>query len=284
MSALRAPARHLPIAANSPAARRYLLARRHALPRQDLVIPVSGRWAHEQLIQLGAAIESTLWCPGDGVDDRLGAVADLVLARADATFQISERTLARLQPGAEAPGLLSLARIPLWREDVLLNSARVLLVADGIEYAGNLGALLRTVDASGADGLLMTSPVARRTHPSVFSASRGTVLTTPVVEYDDAVVAREALVDNGFHILVADPESASDYRDVGYAGDRIAIVVGSEGEGVSAAWREPALERIAISMRGRADSLNVAAAAAILLFHAYSSRLDEFGLDIDAAR
>ena len=271
MSSLCAPPRPVSVAANSPAARRFLLARRNALSRNDLVIPVSGLWAHEQVLRLGGAIELTLWCPGESaatVDDRLSAVFEQVCARSGATYQISERTLARLQPGATAPGLLSLARLPVWRPADLLPSARLLLVADGIEYAGNLGTLLRTVDASGADGLVMTGPVARRTHPSVFSASRGTVLTTPVVEYDDAAAARAALADNGFRILVADPNTAADYRATTYDDERIAIVVGSEGEGVSDAWRVPSLKRISIPMQGRADSLNVAAAAAILLFHA----------------
>lgn len=270
MSPLRTPVRLTPIAANHPAVRRHLLARRAALPRTDMVVPVSGWWAHRELLNLGATIESFLFCPSAGSPPPEPALADLVdalVARAEASYAISERTLARLHAGTTAPGLVSLARVPCWSPtQVLGGSTRLLLVADGIEYAGNLGTLLRTVDACGADGLVLTQPIARLTHPMVFNASRGTVLTTPSVTYANASTARTALETAGFRILVADPAVASDYREVRYDDRPTAIVVGSEGNGVSAAWRGGSVEAVAISMRGRADSLNVAAAAAILLF------------------
>ena len=260
-----------PIAAQHPSARRYLLARRTMLPRDERVIPVSGLWAHRQLLRLEASTEVFLWCPGRDVPSG-GQVSEVVAAMVDASatsYVISERTLARLQPVARAPGLLSLAEVPSWSLRTLLNPlVRLVLVADGIEYAGNLGSLVRTVDASGAGALVLTNPVARLTHPTVFSASRGTVLTTPIVECADAAQARAALEAAGFRVLVADPDAARDYREVAYGDQRTAIVVGSEGDGVSQEWRRGGTERISICMRGRADSLNVASAAAILLFDA----------------
>src|SRR4029078_1462482 len=83
-----------------------------------------------------------------------------------------------------APALLSVVRLPMWTPaEVLRPDARLLLVADGIEYAGNLAALVRTADAAGADGLVLTNATCRLTHPKVFEASRGTVLTLPTGEY-----------------------------------------------------------------------------------------------------
>jgi TrmH family RNA methyltransferase len=259
-----------PVAASHPAARRYLLARRHMLPRTDSVIAIAGMWAHQQALRLGASIQIFLWCPGTGgADESVSSVVDGVLAAADASYEISERTLARLQPEARPPGLVSVVRIPTWAPtDVLSEKGGIVLVADGIEYAGNLGALLRTVDASGARGLVLTNPVARLTHPSIFSASRGTVLTTPTMTFPSVAQARRALEHAGFHIVVADPEAAVDYRMVRYSGRPTAIVVGAEGAGVCDAWRDAATQRVSISMRGKADSLNVATAAAVLLFEA----------------
>jgi TrmH family RNA methyltransferase len=77
----------------------------------------------------------------------------------------------------------------------------------------------------------------------------------------------------GFTAYVADPAGATPYRAAGLGSGRTAVVVGSEGDGVSEEWRE-GLTRIAIPMRGRADSLNVAASAAVLLFEARAT-LDE---------
>ncbi len=265
-----AVSRFRPVAASHPDARRYQAARRNLLPRHDSVIAVSGLWAHRQALRLGADIETFLWCAGAGdVEESVSSLVDAALSVADTSYEISERTLARLHPGASAPGLLSVVRIPTWAAaDVLGAGGGIVLVADGIEYAGNLGALLRTVDASGAAALVITNPVARLTHPSIFSASRGTVLTTPTLEFASVREARSALAAAGYGIVVADPDATGDYRNLAYGSTRTAIVVGAEGAGVCAEWRDVAAQRVSISMHGRADSLNVATAAAVLLFAA----------------
>ncbi len=241
------------IGPSHPAARLYSRARRNLLPREDRLVAVAGRWQHHLLRRLGIEPEVTLRC-GSGDP---------------ATYEISERTLARLHPGLSAPALLSVVRLPAWRpDDVLRPDARLVLVADGIEYAGNLGTLVRTADAAGADGLVLTNATCRLTHPKVFEASRGTVLTLPTLSYGTVAEARRDLAAAGFTAYVADPAAATPYLDVDYTHQKVAVVVGSEGEGVAAAWRTPDLTRVSIPMRGRADSLNVAASASVLLFDA----------------
>lgn len=192
---------------------------------------------------------------------------------ADASYLISERTLRRLHPGLTPPAMLSVVRLPTWNDSALSSSTTgLLLVADGIQYAGNLGTLIRTVDACGADGLLLTNPVARLTNPKVFVASRGTVLSTPVRECQSVEEALGTLRAAGFVVYVADPAAVNPYREIPYGSTRLAVVVGSEGDGVSPGWQDRGHNRVAIPMLGRADSLNVAASAAILLYEARSQR------------
>jgi TrmH family RNA methyltransferase len=192
----------------------------------------------------------------------------VVSARAHRAFRISERTLVRIQPDAQAPALLSVVRLPTWDPPaVLTGDARLVLVADGIEYAGNLGTLVRTADACAADALVLTRATARVTHPKAFAASRGMVLTTPVLTYPSIAAARSGLTEAGFTTYVADPGGAMPYRSAGLGRGRTAVVVGSEGDGVSDEWRR-GLPNVAIPMLGRADSLNVAVSAAVLLFEA----------------
>jgi TrmH family RNA methyltransferase len=260
---------NLPIAGSShDDVRRYSRARRNALPRDDHVTAVEGGWAHEVVLRSDAVVEVALWCPGDRAHPQLESTAARVVSRATRAYQVSPRVLARIQPGASAPALLSVVRLP--RCDpaaVLTGSARLVLVADGIEYAGNLGTLVRTVDACAADALVLTRASARVTHPKVFSASRGMVLTTPVLTFGSVVEARGCLAAAGFTAYVADPTGTTPYRAAGLGSGPTAVVVGSEGSGVSDEWRE-GLTRVAIPMRGRADSLNVAVSAAVLLFEA----------------
>jgi TrmH family RNA methyltransferase len=256
-----------PAGASHDDVRRYSRARRNALPRTDHITAVSGGWAHEVVLAGAAPVEVALWCPGDRPHPELEATAGRVVARARRAHRISERILARLQPDASAPALLSVVQLPRCAPDeVLTCAARLVLVADGIEYAGNLGTLVRTADACAA-ALVLTRATARVTHPKVFAASRGTVLTTPVLTFDTIAEARRRLVDAGFTAYVADPAGATPYRAAGLGTGPTAVVVGSEGDGVSDEWRV-GLTRVAIPMRGRADSLNVAASAAVLLFEA----------------
>jgi RNA methyltransferase, TrmH family len=262
-------ARLVPVGPAHPDVRRYSRARRNLLPRDERVVAVAGTWAMERLLRSGAAVETALWCVADAPPSQpLGGMPAEVAARARRAFRISERTLARIHPGIVAPTMVAVARLPEWRPaDVLTRGPGLVLVADGIEYAGNLGTLVRTADASGADAVVLTGCVARVTHPKTFVASRGTVLTLPVLEYASVGLARADLVAAGFTACVADPAAATPYRLAGLGDGPTAVVVGSEGEGVSAQWRE-GLPHVSIPMLGTADSLNVAASAAVLMFEA----------------
>jgi TrmH family RNA methyltransferase len=263
-----------PVGAAHDDVRRYSRARRNVLPRADHVTAVAGGWAHEVVLRSEAPVEVVLWCPGERRHPGLEATAAAIAARTTRAFRISERTLGRLQPDASAPALLSVVRLPRWEpQRVLTGDAGLVLVADGIEYAGNLGTLVRTADACAADALLLTRATARVTHPKAFAASRGMVLTTPVLTYPSIARARSDLAAAGFTAYVADPAGATSYRSAGLGHGRTAVVVGSEGDGVGEEWRH-GLTRVSIPMLGRADSLNVAASAAVLLFEARAA-LDE---------
>lgn len=256
-----------PAGAAHDVVRRYSRARRNLLPRDEHVTAVAGGWAHEVVLRSDSAVEAVLWCPGERRHPTLELTAAAVAARACRSVRVSERTLARIHPGLAAPALLSVVRLPRWPVRLDPHRAGLVLVADGIEYAGNLGTLVRTADACAVDALVLTRATARVTHPKVFAASRGTVLTTPVVEYADVPSARAALEAAGFTTYVADPAGATPYRHAGLGSGPTAVVVGSEGDGVAEEWRD-GLTRVSIPMRGRADSLNVATSAAVLLFEA----------------
>ncbi len=255
--------------------RHYSRARRNLLPRADDVTAVAGAWAHEVVLESGAPVETLLWCPGERRHPTLEATAARLAGSAGRSFRISERTLARIHPGLSAPALVSVVRLPRRPASLRAGRAGLVLVADGIEYAGNLGTLIRTADACAVDALVLTGATARVTHPKTFVASRGTVLTTPVLEYGDVASARADLAAAGFTTYVADPAGATPYRSAGLGSGPTAVVVGSEGDGVAEGWRT-GLMRVSIPMRGRADSLNVAASAAVLLYEA-RARSEEGG-------
>ncbi|MGW6278784.1 TrmH family RNA methyltransferase [Kribbella sp. NPDC055071] len=249
-----------PIGAQHPRVRDLLSVRKDGSSGR---IMVEGSWEHDRLLATPTTIDAFFWCPEAGQTD-IRSIAD----RAAEVYRISAKLLARLSRKTRPDGLISIARLPVWTPQAFsFGNESLVLVADGVEYAGNLGTLIRTVDAAKADCLILTSRRAKPSHPSVYSASRGTVLSTPVLEFDDIASAAAWLRDHGFGVHLADPAATGSYRVPAYDGPT-AFVVGSEGAGLSREWHEQGFGAVSIPMLGQADSLNVALSAGILLFEA----------------
>lgn len=144
------------------------------------------------------------------------------------------------------------------------------LVSQGVEKPGNLGAMLRTADAAGADAVIAADPVTDWGNPNVVRASKGTVFAMPVASATTGEVL-DWLRANDVRLVVTTPETDLLHTDVDYTG-RVAVAVGSEKHGADDVLLEAATHRVRIPMRGRANSLNVAAAAAIVLYEAVRQR------------
>jgi RNA methyltransferase, TrmH family len=256
-----------------PQVRLALATARNSASAPPRSIVVEGAWAHEMLIASGTKADAFLWCPVAARTTRARACADRMRATASRTYEISEKVLARLSDRERPDGLVSLVQLPRWDPGAWeFGESALVLVVDGIEYAGNLGTLIRTADACRADCLILVNRRVRLTHRRVFGASRGTVLSMPVLEFADGPEVAAWLDEHGFEVVLADPRATRTYRDCGYRGPRTAVVVGSEGRGPSAVWSERHVTPVSIPMLGDADSLNVAASAAILLFEARARR------------
>lgn len=147
-----------------------------------------------------------------------------------------------------------------------LAGVSLVLVAEGMEKPGNIGAMMRTADAAGA-GVLLASAVADVFNPNVIRASQGALFTVPVA-VADAAEARSWLEER-IAVVVATPQASGPYWDFDLSGPT-AIVVGAEHEGISPVWDD--LPAVRIPMVGAADSLNASVAAAVLLFEAVRQR------------
>src|SRR6202046_2674675 len=233
--------------------------------RQLLV--AEGLWAHRVLVGLDAAVEMFLWCPEAAYSAEAQSLGTPVAARARCAYRIAPAILDRLCERERPDGMLSLVRLPAWDAgEVELNADALVLVADALEIPGNLGTLLRTLDACGGDCLIVTNRRTRLNHPRVFRGSRGMNLRVPVIEFDDPAAAATWLRERGFGILLATVRpGATPYLQASYW-HRTAVVVGNERTGIAQPWFEPASGEITIPMLGRADSLNVAVSASILMY------------------
>ncbi len=144
------------------------------------------------------------------------------------------------------------------------------LITEGIEKPGNFGAMLRTADACGVQGVISLGGKTDLFNPNVVRASKGSIFTVPIAAADNQQVY-EWLEEQNITIVAADPHDAKPYWEVSYRRP-CAIVVGSEDQGLSEFWKKNAHELVTIPMVGTVNSLNVALSAGLLLYEAIRQR------------
>jgi tRNA G18 (ribose-2'-O)-methylase SpoU len=145
----------------------------------------------------------------------------------------------------------------------LLVGARRVVVCEDLVDTTNLGLVLRSAAALGWDGALLTPRCADPLYRRAIRTSMGAVFTLPwtrIHHRDGPGLLR----DEGLALVALSPDGETSLDDL-EAPERLAIVLGTEGAGVSTRWRDAAAHRVKIPMGGGVDSLNVAAAAAIAL-------------------
>lgn len=142
----------------------------------------------------------------------------------------------------------------------------VVVVLDGVTDPQNVGAIARTAEASGAAALVARRRRGTGVTPAAMKASAGALLHLPVAEVHNIARAVGRLKRAGFWAIGLEADAGTAIDDASHPGGRVALVLGSEGEGLSRLVRESCDELVSIPLAGRVASLNVSAAAAVALF------------------
>lgn len=201
-------------------------------------------------------------------DDPAGVVS---AAGGGREFRLSSAAFAKAAYREHPDGWLAVVDAPgCPLAELTVPDGALLLVAEGVEKPGNLGAMLRTAEAAGVHAVLAADPSTDWGNPNVIRASKGTVFAVPVAAATTTATV-EWLRDRGIAILVATPDAEDALGEVPMTG-ALAVVVGAEHQGVGAGWREAADQLVRIPMAGRVNSLNVATSAAVVLFEAVRQR------------
>ncbi len=153
---------------------------------------------------------------------------------------------------------------------ISLSENPLVIVLEGVEKPGNLGAVLRSADAAGADAVIICDPLTDIYNPNLIRASIGAVFSRQVAaaSSEDTIAW---LKSKHIQILTAQLQDSSLYYDRDMTGPT-AIVMGTESTGLTDVWREAADAHIRIPMLGQLDSLNVSVSSAILVFEAVRQR------------
>lgn len=150
------------------------------------------------------------------------------------------------------------------------NENPLILIAEGVEKPGNIGALLRTADAANVDAVFIANPKSDVYNANIIRSSVGCVFTNQIaIGTSEEIIA--FLEKEKIHIFATTLQNSNEYHKEIYTKPS-AIVVGTEATGLSEIWRTKATQNINIPMQGKIDSMNVSVAAAIVIFEAKRQR------------
>jgi len=236
----------------------------------------SGRFLVEGAREIRHALEAGLapesvFVPEDGAGGREGSRLLEDAERAGARIHpVTAAVFAKLALREGAGGLVAVFPVPEPSPERLrLPADALVLAAVGLEKPGNVGALLRSADAFGADAFVVEGGT-DLWNPNVVRASLGCLFTVPT-----AAVPAGGLLGwlrgRGLSIVAATPEGSVLPRDADLRGP-VAIVLGREDAGLDPGLLAAADVRVRVPMRGRADSLNVSVTAGVLLYEADRQR------------
>lgn len=237
---------------------------------------IEGRRELARALAAGVVVDEVLVCPdlpggepGEGAD---GLPAAARAAGAVVT-DVAAGVFARLSYREGPDGVLGIARtFDTGLARIEPGADPLVLVVAALEKPGNLGAILRSASAAGAAAVVVADPVTDVFNPNVVRASQGALFGVPVAVGDTAEVLAW-LRQHRLPVYAAGPGGTQPYWRLPLAGPA-ALVVGSEHRGLPPDWIDAADEQVVIPMPGSGgvDSLNAAAAAAVLLFDAVRQR------------
>jgi TrmH family RNA methyltransferase len=235
--------------------------------RQRQLFTIEGRREISLALQAGYPVGNLFFCEEmiDASEVRQLGVAEKNL------FPVSRAVFEKLAVREGSGGVLAVAAMqPKTLAQLALPALPLILVLEGVEKPGNLGAMLRTADAAGVDAVICCDTQTDLYNPNVIRASIGCVFTTPVAiaAAADALqwLNRHKISIYATHLAASQPYHLADFRKPS------AIVMGSEATGLSDAWLTETTQRIIIPMRGKIDSMNVSTAAAVVVFEAMRQR------------
>ena len=151
------------------------------------------------------------------------------------------------------------------------DTLATVLILDGLEDPHNLGSIIRTADASGVDGIIIPKRRSVALTQTVIKASTGAIQHVPIMRVTNLAQTIESLKEHGYWVAGAEADNATDYRELD-AGMPLALVIGSEGQGMSRLVKDKCDFYIKIPMVGHVNSLNASVAASLLMYEVYRKR------------
>lgn len=228
---------------------------------------IEGQREIDLALKGGYEIETILFLPGVFSEEQLNNLTNKQLN----VIEISKEVYQKLAYRDTTEGIIAVAKTKsLALKDLKLSKNPLILIAEGLEKPGNLGAILRTADAANIDAVIIANPRTDLYNPNIVRSSVGCLFTRQIaVGTSEEIIA--FLKENNINFYSATLQNSTSYHTQDYT-KPTALVVGTEATGLTKIWREESTSNVIIPMQGEIDSMNVSVAAAILLFEAKRQR------------
>ena len=213
---------------------------------------VEGRKMVEEAIASAFRVEAVL-----ADDDRLG---EFTLPAGIPVYAMPAHVLAAVCDTKTPQGIAAVVRMA----EVELHGLR-LVAMDGVQDPGNVGTIIRTADAAGFDGVILSAQCADVFSPKVLRATMGSIFRMGIRVADDLPGLLSRMVQEGTSVVSSQLDGEPFYRR-SPLNERFVLVIGSEGNGVTDEVKAIATHRVRLPMRGGAESLNAAVAAGIMMY------------------
>ena len=212
--------------------------------------------------------DSILFCPNIISENEIIQLLNQNINR----IAISKEVYQKLAYRNSTEGIIALAKVKDFSLNKILLPTKnpLILVAEGIEKPGNIGALLRTADAANVDAVFIADPKSDLYNTNIIRSSVGCVFTNQIAQGTSEEIIT-FLQKNKINIYAATLQNSNEYYKQDFT-NSAAIIVGTEATGLSNSWRTVATEHINIPMQGKIDSMNVSVSAAIIIYEAVRQR------------
>lgn len=226
----------------------------------------------EEVCSADWQVNTCFYTEGVSGNKRAELLLDLLQNKHCRMLKVSDAVYKKISDTDQPQGMMAIVKK---REHLLSTILAVekpfIVILDTIQDPGNLGAIIRTADAAGATGVVLTKGCTDLYSSKTVRATMGSLFHLPIVEGVNSEVLIHSLQERNIHIAATSLTSSSLYYEADFD-QPAAVIFGNEGNGVSAELLCKANSRIFIPILGRAESLNVAASAAVILYEAVRQR------------
>lgn len=250
----------------NPRIKKIITLRKTRNRKKEGLVVIEGEAELKMAVQSGIEVLSFYSCPAYYTDK-----SKTFRPVSKESFELDEKTFRKISLRESPDGYLGLAKV-LEKKlgDLKLKNDPLFLILESIEKPGNLGAILRTADAAGVDAVVICESKTGVYNPSVIRSSLGTVFSNTVIISDFRELT-EWLTSKKINIIATTPCATKSYTEANFR-KGVAILIGTEHEGLSEKWFEKANVKVKIPMKGKIDSLNASVSAALMVYEAIRQR------------